>query len=305
MRTKTRTGRPIAAAVAAALAAAPVLASASPRPAPEVQTQVLQTDGAFELLPPPPRGALEYGLSGPRAARYAQAVRALRAGDQREALSALREARALAYRELEEGPTDRVLAYRHFVRLVFLEEQVSELIDLERHMEREKERLSPDERALYLQGRALLLHNEFLAVRAATGQRDERVLGRALQAYEAALGRQGALRSMAQIGYASLLAERGDRRGASAQLARVPLEEQQAERSDLAMAYYHLAQGSPELAMARLLQAARRENWIHPSGQDGRSLRSMVYRMNDFDKLREHPRFIELVTRPEEEAVTR
>lgn len=285
------------AVLAAALAA---WAHASPMPA---QAHVLQTGAVVELLPPPPRGALEHGLSGPRAARYAQAVRALRAGDQREALSALREARALAYRELEEGPTERVLAYRHFVRLVFLEEQVSELIDLERHMERERERLSPDERALYLQGRALLLHNEFLAVRAATGQRDERVLGRALQAYEAALGRQGALRSMAQIGYASLLSERGDRRGASAQLARVPLEEQQAERSDLAMAYYHLAQGNPELAMARLLQAARRENWTHPAGQDGRSLRSMVYRMNDFDRLREHPRFIELVTRPEEESL--
>ena len=53
--------------------------------------------------------------------------------------------------------------------------------------------------------------------------------------------------------------------------------------------------------MERLLVASRRESWDHPSAShEGRTLRGLVYRMSDFDRLRDHPRFIEWVSMPEE-----
>lgn len=261
----------------------------------------LPVDHAVELMAPPPRGALEAGLQGEVGAAYADVMRATRVGRFRDALSSAHKARALAYRAVQAGPTPRLLAQRHLARALYVEEQLGELVDLDRHLERQRDKLSPEERALYLHGRALLLHNQFLAVRAFAGQTDDRLLQRAIAAYESAQGRGSPLRTVAQIGYAALLAERGDRRAAQAAFARVSTDDQESERSDMAVAYYYLAMGDQAAAMARLEAAARRDNWEHSSAtQDGRPVRGLVYRMNDFDRLREHPRFIRLVSAPEE-----
>lgn len=267
-------------------------------------TVALPVDRGAEVRPQPPAGALEAELPSPALPLYQDAMRALRAGRQRDALSLLRQARAHCYRAYVSGPLSapaRRRAYRHLIRTLYAEEEVQELGDIERQLERLGDRLGSEERMLLLHERALLLHNELLLVRAFTGQLDERMLGRALSAYEEVLGRQSPLRLVAQVGYAALLGERGDRRGAQVAIARLSPEEQAAERLDLPMAYFYAALGDRTRAVARLLLASRRDSWDRPSAtQDGRTLRAMVYRMNDFDRLRDHPRFIELVSEPEE-----
>lgn len=260
-------------------------------------------DQSVEVRPAPPPGALELGIQGEVGQRYLQAMRAVRAGRLREALEQLHPARALAFQAWIAGPGGeaRRQAYRQFVRLRYAEEQVQELTEIERQLERLGDRLSGEERVMLLHERALLLHNLFLLVRSFCGQADERLLGRALRAYEEVVGRQSPLRSVVQVGYASLLAERGDRRGAMAVFQQLRPEEREGERLDVAAAYYHLALGDRARAMARLEVAARRDGWDRPTaGQQGRSLRSSVYQMSDFDRLRSHPRFVALVAEPEE-----
>lgn len=262
------------------------------------------TDQAAELLPQPPAYALERGLGGPLASRYAAAVAAIRAGNPHLALPSLREARALAYRDYIAGKTPRRPAYRHFARLLYAEELQLDLVDIERQLHQQRDPLPSEDKMRLLHERALLLHNQFLLVRTFTGQSDARLLGQALDTYEALLGKPSQLRTTVQIGYAALLGERGDLHGAQAAFARVNLEDQQAERYDLPVAYYYLAIGNRPRAMARLAAAAHRDTWDHAgAGQDGRTVRSLVYRMNDFDLLRDHPLFIELVTDPEESAL--
>ena len=98
-------------------------------------------------------------------------------------------------------------------------------------------------------------------------------------------------------------AEQGHRHEARAAFAKLSEHEREQETMDIAVAYYYLALGDRSRSIARLLEAARRDSWLRGSpGREGHSFRSQVYRMNDFDRLRSHPRFVELVTEPEEAA---
>lgn len=267
--------------------------------------QDLQTDHEFEVRPGPPRGALEEGLRGPVQTLYGRAMQALRGGQDQEALLYLRQARGLQSRALVKSapPAQALLAARHFTRIAYAEEQISELVAVERALSRRRIELTPEEQAALLHDRALLNYNKFLLVRSFTGRADERLLALVVRLFEGLVARPGTLRPLVLVHYAALWAERGDRRAAQRALARVSAEDLAAEPQDLAVAYYHLAQGDRRRAMSRLLQAAQREAWDRPqNAREGRTLRTNVYRMNDFDALRDHPLFQELVTRPEEAA---
>lgn len=265
----------------------------------------LPAPGVVEVIAGPSRGALEEGLAGPVAVLYGRAIQALRAGQDRDALALVKRARGLCYQALSGGAApDLLLAQRHFTRLAFAEELLNDLVLLERTLSRRRDNLTPEELGLLLHERALLSHNKFLLVRSFTGRADERLLLKAQQLYESLLARPGPQRPLLLVHYAALQAERGDRRAAQEALQRLTPEDLAAEPQDLAVAYYHLAQGDKRRAMARLQQAAQRDAWDRPtSARDGRTLRASAYRMNDFDALRDHPLFRALVTQPEEEAL--
>lgn len=275
------------------------LLAALPMPAPGGAAP-LASDRAAEVRPQLPRGALEEGMPPELAAPYAAGIAALRAGDYRTALTHVRRARALSYRLSVHGPLPRWLARRHLVRTAYVEVQLTELLAIDEQLPRVVDRL--DDHASLLQLRAMILHNLFLAVRTYTGQSDARLLRVTVAAYEVSLAELGGhLRSGAQISYAAILGERGELRAARAEFAKVSDKEVQSEELDLPVAYYHLAVGERGRALSRLLIAARRDSWDRPGAlRDGATVRAQAYRMNDFDRLRDHPRFHELVTQPEE-----
>lgn len=258
-------------------------------------------DQTLELTATRPRYALEGGMSGEVARLYAAGLAAVRANDLRTALGEIRKARARCYRELLGGPTPRRLARRHFIRIGYAEAQASELILIDEQLPRYIER--PEEHATLIQLRAMLLHNLFLAVRSFTGRTDPRLAATVQMAYEKARIRPGRFKNQVQLGYAAILAERGELAQARAEFAQLAAKDVQAEGMDLAVAYFYTAVGETSRAMARIEAAAQRAGWAHPTpGRDGGTLRAQVYRMNDFDRLRSHPRFTELVTEPEEAA---
>jgi len=266
--------------------------SGKSHPAPQSGTTV-------EILPQPPKGSLEEGMSGEVARYYASSISALRIGQYRRALSEVRQARVLAYGAVKKGPQSRRLASRHFTRVMHLEEQLSELVLVDEQLERPPDR--SEQRNLLLHMRALLMRNLFLAVRGFLGISDWRMLKETLKAYQAALEEADSLKHSLLIGYAAMLAERGNRRDARERFAKLGEHEREQETMDLPMAYYYLALGDRARAIARLITASHRDSWLHGSpGREEHSFRSQVYRLNDFDRLRDHPRFIELVTVPEE-----
>lgn len=260
------------------------------------------SDRAAEVRPQLPRGALEEGMPPELAVPYAAGIAALRAGDFRSALTHVRRARALSYRLSVRGPLPRWLARRHLVRTAYIEVQLNELLAVDEQLPRVVDRL--DDHASLLQLRALILHNLFLAVRTYTGQSDARLLRITVAAYQESLSELGGhLRSGAQVSYAAILGERGELRAARAEFAKVTEKETQSEELDLPVAYYHLAVGERGRALARILTAARRDSWDRPGAlRDGATVRAQAYRMNDFDRLRDHPRFQELITQPEEQS---
>jgi hypothetical protein len=267
---------------------------------PGPQAGPLRSDRASEVQPQRPRGSLEDGMPPELALPYAAGLAAVRSGDYRTALSQVRRARALSYRLSVRGPLPRLLAHRYLVRTAYVEVQLTELVAIDEQLPRLTERV--DDHASLLQLRAMILHNLFLAVRAYTGQSDARLLRVTVSAYEAALAEPGGhLRSGAQVSYAAILGERGELRAARSEFAKVGDKEVQSEELDLPVAYYYLAMGERGRALGRLVLAARRDSWDRPGAlRDGTTVRAQAYRMNDFDRLRDHPRFAELVTQPEE-----
>lgn len=252
-----------------------------------------------EVTPHAPTGALEEGLSGQTRTHYATAMAAIREGNFRRALPYLREARAQTFAALRDGPLPRQTALRQLVRIAYVEEELSELAAIEELLGRALER--GEDRPALLQARAVLLHNMFLAVRSFSGKSPTRLLTRALHAYETALADAGRSRPHLLIGYAALLAEKGDRRESRAVFNRLSEADLQPDTLDLAVAYYYTAIGDGGRAINRLSEAARRDGWARSGPhRDGISARHQAYRMHDFDRLRDHPRFIELVTQPEE-----
>jgi hypothetical protein len=141
-----------------------------------------------------------------------------------------------------------------------------------------------------------------LAVRTFTGQNDPRILREAIRAYEPAIEEADELSKQTMIvGYAALLAERGSLREAHRAFSRVSEANREKENLDIAVAYYYLAIGDPGRSLARLIVASERDSWRNgPPGREGQPYRSQIYRMNDFDRLRGHPMWTELVTVPEE-----
>lgn len=275
------------------------LANASGGPDPDGP---IATGGNAEVLPGVPSGALEAGLTGAARGHYSAAMVAIRDGSFRRALPYLREARALSFAAMQNGPEPRQLALRHLIRIAYVEEELSELAAIEELLGRSLER--GEDRPALLQARAVLLHNMFLAVRSHTGKSPTRLLSRALQSYEAALADTGRSRAHLSIGYAALLAEKGDRREARAVFNRLSDADLQADNLDLAVAYYYTAIGDQGRAINRLSEAARRDGWARGGPmRDGVSARHQAYRMHDFDRLRDHPRFQELVSQPEESAL--
>jgi predicted Zn-dependent protease len=302
-----------------------VAASAAPAPRSDAgvggQPQAARPSGiAIEVVPRPARGALEEGMSGEPARFYAASISAIRAGQYRRALTEIRQARVLYFRALQHGPlpaagdldaepsgqrqlgqgtTPRRLLARHFTRARYLEEQLAELVAIDEQLEHMSERGDP--RSAAIQVRPMLLHNLFLAVRGFLGVSDNRLLREGLRAYEVALEEADRLKHPLRVGYAALLAERGSRREARQNFDKLSEQEREQENLDIAVSYYYLALGDRGRAITRLLQASTRDSWLHgAAGVDGQPFRSQVYRMNDFDRLRDHPRFIELVTDPEE-----
>lgn len=270
-----------------------------PEPASGKASSVATSGTTVELLPQPPRGALEEGLSGDVARYYASSIGALRTGQYRRALSDVRQARVLAYAAVKKGPEKRRLAGRHFTRVLHLEEQLSELVLVDEQLERPPDR--SEQRNLLLHMRALLMRNLFLAVRGFLGISDWRMLKETLRAYQMALEEADTLKHSLLVGYAAMLAERGNRREARTAFAKLGEHEREQETMDLPIAYYYLALGDRARAITRLITASHRDSWLHGSpGREDHSFRTQVYRLNDFDRLRDHPRFIELVTVPEE-----
>ena len=241
--------------------------------------------------------ALERGMSPEVALLYSSAIAATRSGEYREALVQARQARALSFLQLQRGPVSSFLARRHFLRASYLESQLAEMTLIEEQLAHSSEQT--DERALLLQLRPLVMHNLCLVVRSYTGRVDSRLLGQMIAAYTTAKPVSGQLKLQVQLGYAAALAERGDLASARAEFAQQPTAELQAGQLDLNVAYYFTAVGDVSRAIERLSEASRRDTWLR-SGRDATGVRAQAYRLCDFDRLREHPRFIDLVIEPEE-----
>ncbi len=266
------------------------------RPAPPID---VVNSFAVEITPTPPPLALEHGMSGDVGAFYARAMTAVRNGQYRAAFSAVRQARVLAYQALLRGPTEHSLAQRHFTRILYSEEQLSELTLIDEQLEHPPEQL--DQRNVLLQLRALCLHNLFLAVRGFWGINDARLMKEGLRAYKTVIDDADNLKQALIVAYAGLLAESGNLREARLTFAKVSEHDREQENLDIAVAYYYLALGDRQRAISRLLGASHRDIWLRSSpGREGRTWRFQVYRANDFDRLRDHVRFMELVASPEE-----
>lgn len=259
---------------------------------------VVGSDRACEVVQSTQSALLEAGLDGEIRQNYARGMAELRRYNLRDGLSLIRRARSLAYRELLHGPLRGPLPRRHFVRLAYVEGQVQQLSLIDEQLKLRADR--GGEQAAAIQLRALLLHNVFLAVRGFTGQIDVAFADRVLAAYREALGLRSRFNREIQIGNAAMLAERGELAEARQEFAKIPDSELTGDGTDLSVIYYRLAVGEIGLAVQRLLEAARRDTWHH-GAREGSSLRASMYRMNDFDRLRAHPRFVDLVTVPEEE----
>ncbi len=258
------------------------------------------TDQLAEVGAATEQHQLEAGLDGEIRRLYASGVSEVRRYNLREALLQVRKARALAYRELLHGPLRGPLPRRHFVRIAYFEGQLQQLLLIEDQLKLRADR--GNEQAAAVQLRALLLHNVFLAIRGFTGQLDIAFAERVLLAYREALVQRSRFNREVQLGMAAMLAERGELAEARLEFAKLPASELQGDGVDLAVIYYHLAVGETRAAVVRLIETARRDTWQH-GAREGSSLRASMYRMSDFDRLRSHPRFIEMVTIPEEQAI--
>lgn len=256
-------------------------------------------DRACEITQSTGESLLEFGLDGEIRQLYAAGIAEVRRYNLREALLLIRKARALAYRQLLHGGQRGPLPRRHFVRLAYVEGQVQQLSLIDEQLKLRADRGS--EQAAAIQLRALLLHNVFLAVRGFTGQLDAAFAERVLLAYREAQVQRSRFNREIMLGNAAMLAERGELAEARQEFAKIPSSELAGDGVDLAVIYYHLSVGETGQAVQRLLEAARRDTWHH-GAREGSSLRASLYRMNDFDRLRAHPRFAEMVTIPEEQS---
>lgn len=261
---------------------------------------VVATDQLAEVSAATPESLLEAGLGGEIRRLYGAGMTEIRRYNLREALVQVRKARALAYRELLHGPLRGPQPRRHFVRIAYVEGQLQQLQLIDDQLKLRADR--GGEQAAAIQLRALLLHNVFLAVRGFTGQLDVAFAERVLSAYREAQLQRSRFNREVQLGMAAMLAERGELVEARSEFAKLSAIELQGDGIDLAVIYYHLTVGETRLALVRLMEAARRDAWHH-GAREGSSLRASMYRMSDFDRLRAHPRFVEMVTIPEEQVL--
>ncbi|HMU38158.1 MAG TPA: hypothetical protein PKE31_04025 [Pseudomonadota bacterium] len=264
-----------------------------------VPTVEVGTDVAKEVVAETPSGLLESGMRGEIRRFYSAGIREIRQGHIRDALSELRQARVLAYREYLRGPTLGPWPRRHFVRISYVEGQVHQLQLINDHLSLRSDRGS--DYATSVQLRALILHNIFLAVRSFTGKAETNLAKGVFEAYSEAILLQGRLSRDVSLGYSAMLAEEGQYENARREFGKISPADLAAEGADVAVIYTHLAMGETSLAVRRFLETTRRDNWQR-AAKDETSLRTSMYRMNDFDRLRSHPRFVEMVTMPEEEA---
>lgn len=252
-----------------------------------------------EVAPAPGSELLESCLSGEVRAHYASGIAATRRRNFREALKEVRTARSLAYRELLSGVKPPKQVRRAQQRLMFVEELLISIVALDEQLAQPE---SPrGDRADIIHARTLFFHQLYRAVRSFMGQRDPALLDKLLGEYRQVRRLTGRLKDMVQLGYAEALAESGDHQAATEEFTALPAKAVEEEASDLAIAAYYLAQDKPGLALARLMQAAARESWERAQpGLEEQRMRTQAYRSNLLDRLRDHPRFRELVTDPEE-----
>jgi tetratricopeptide (TPR) repeat protein len=133
---------------------------------------------------------------------------------------------------------------------------------------------------------------KFLAVRAFTGQAPFGLAARARAHLETTL-RNEPDNVFARVSLAALLHELGDPAQAQRDFLRLTLDRSQRDDAMLALrlAAYHVAAGDHERALAQIERAFRRPYMY-------RSLREMLEWSNEFDRIRDDPRFRRLLERP-------
>jgi tetratricopeptide (TPR) repeat protein len=137
---------------------------------------------------------------------------------------------------------------------------------------------------------AAALHNLYLTASAYFEREDTLLLDRAQKAYRLVLGPASGdagdpMLARVRLGYAGLLAMAGQRRAAAAEYARaLDGEPQSGPELLLAQAHYFAAMGMPDRAFRVLVE-------LGDSVPDWIELRALLRVANDFDALREDPRF--------------
>jgi predicted Zn-dependent protease len=229
--------------------------------------------------------ALEASL--PRDGSYGRALDAVRGVQYRRAEELLFEAAAEARRA---GASGRIPPSR--ARLLGAKCEM-EIVQVERLRQSQAEN---DRRSQFEQrvNAAISLHNLYLTSTAWLGRHDGILYERAVLSYQAAMRSATAdnIRDERAIGlvlcYASLLARAGHRRSALAELSRIPVEVRWNEDNVLTTAELYASLGDRERALAALAHARDSQpNWPEK--------RVRLQIANDFDLLRDDPRFVRLV----------
>lgn len=223
----------------------------------------------------------------PRGGAYGRALEAVRAAHYRRAGELLLEARAEVRRAGDAGTLPPERARSLGLKCEWEALQVDALL----RATRESANLRAFDRLL---AEATALHNLFLTSRAFHGEGDAVVYQRATHAYQAAL-RLAASENVrdefavsAIEGYAGLLAAGGHRRQSLGELQRIPADVRMSENNLLATAHVYAETSQPERALAALSLARD----TMPSWPE---LKTLLRIANDYDALRDDPRFLRLV----------
>ncbi len=236
-----------------------------------------------------PRG-LETGL--PRGHAWARALAATRGRDYRRARDLFLTAAAEVRRAVSDGTMASARGRLLGLKAELLSFQCALLLADER---------DPDQRGDFerLLLDATALHNLFLTARALEGRNDPLLYERAERSYRAALLKVQPehppdLLLNAELAYAGLLAAGGARKSALDHLSRVPASriDRSVNAEYSARLFILIAEAEAELGdRDRALDALETARELHPRWLQERS---RLRAANEFDRLREDPRFVAL-----------